>query len=254
MLMKLHSWVNELNLRQKVQYVFVFAIAVCLFCCTIFFILLLRSRMTDTVIEKSKDDLVAIGQSFEATVDNVNNISKIVMLNSDVNAYLKAQDSASAYSTAACAEIYNILNSFSRSYSVFVFRADRTYLYTGVGIIHANTRIIYSDERYRSILGADGGYVLLPNNDGAFIYKSSTTGIISFARIINDIDTQKPLGMLMINIPITDLEHTYADLADENNHFAFLDGKGEKLCSDVGFEIPENRSDTVGEVVQVHET
>lgn len=251
--MKASTWFSSLGIKRKVQYIFMLAIGICLLCCFVFFYFMFRSRMTDTVLEKSRDNMLSISRNFESVVSSVNNISKIVMVNDSVTTYLKSEESNHLYSSEASLEIYNILNSFSGSYSVFIFKNDKSFLYTGIGIINPDIEIIYSPKWHGLVSELEGGYTLIPNNDGAFNYKTKAD-VISFARIINDIDTQKPIGMLVINIPISEFEQTYFGLSDDDNHFAYIDKNKNIICADADFDF----SDEVftvgdGEIIQIPE-
>lgn len=234
--MKAKNKFLELSIKQKVQYIFVFAIVICvLFCFTVFYFFM-RTSMTKNAVEKNSNNLSSIEQNFEAVIDNVNNISKIVMVNDVVTTYLKSDYDSPVPSNAARSEVYNILNSFSGKYSVFIFRSDGSYTNTGIGIISANNDVIFGDGWYDRVKAKEGGYVLIPNSSGAF--SSNTDGdVVSFARIINDINSQKPIGLLVINIPVSEFEKTYMNLSNKDNHFAYLDKSGNVICSDTDFEI-----------------
>jgi two-component system sensor histidine kinase YesM len=83
--------------------------------------------------------------------------------------------------------------------------------------------------------------------------------IISFVRVIYDIDTQKQIGLLVINIPTSELEKTYMNLADKNNHFAYFDSNGNIICSDTGFENTNitsgiNHNSIIGEQIVTEKT
>jgi two-component system sensor histidine kinase YesM len=231
---KFREWFSALGIRQKVQYTFIAAISISLIFCFVFFYFFMRNRVTVSVTEKSISNLSSIEQNFEAVINNVNNISKLLMVNDVVLTYLKTDSLNPIYAGSARSEIYGMLNSFSGHYSVFVFRNDTQYTYTGIGIISAHKSVIYSDKWYGNACKHDGQYIIVPNFDEAFTFNTDTN-IISFVRIIYDINTQRKIGMLVINIPISELEKTYMNLADENNHFAYLDSDGNIICSDAGF-------------------
>lgn len=225
----------QLGIKQKVQYIFIFAIAICVLFCFTFFYFILRTRMTSVASEKNDNNLRLIEQNFEAVVENVNNISKLIMVNDAVTTYLKYDGDNPVYSNSAVSEIYNILISFSGSFSVFAFRNDTDYIRTGIGVNSADKEIIFGSDWYGQVLEREGGYVLLPNTSKAFRLNTNVD-IISFARIINDINTQKQIGVLVINIRVSELEKTYGALANEDNHFAYLDKDGGVICCDKDFD------------------
>lgn len=230
----------KLGIKRKVQYIFIVAILLCLLVCFIFFYLFMRSRMTETVLERSEENISSIRQNYDSVVGNVNNISKLIMVNDVVTQYLKSDGESPIYSNNARSEIYNMLNSFSGHYSVFVFRNDTSYINTGIGIINADKDVIFQSDWYGYVRSLDGGYTLMPNSNKAFSFNTDMD-IVSFARVINDINTQLPLGLLVINIPTSELEHTYDNLVSEDNHFAYIDANGNIICADEGFRELEDK-------------
>lgn len=241
--MKQGKRISGLSIRQKVQYIFVTAILLCVIISLMFFYFYMQRRMSDSAEEKSTSNLSLISRNFESVVNNVNNISKLIMVNDTVMTYLKSDNVNSLYYTTARGEIYDMLNSFSERLSVFIFRTDQSYIYTGIGIISADKSTVFSDEWVGKVMDKNGGYIIMPNN-GAFSFNTDTD-VISFVRVINDLDTQKPIGLLVINIPIEEIKQTYEDVSDEDTHFAFFDSNGDIICSDKpeefeGAKVTEN--------------
>ena len=234
--MRIGKWFSGLDLRRKVRFLFITAIALCVLFCFMLFYFILRNRMTTTVLDKGRNNLSSIGQNIETELENVNNISKLIMINDTITGYLKLINATNpTYSNAARTELYNILNSFSGNYSVYVFRNDREYVNTGIGVTNVDKEIVFGDTWIEPVRLRDGAYILIPNNKGAFT-SNTDTNVITFVRIINDIYTQKPIGMLAINIPLSVFEQTYKSLADKDNHFAYLDSDGGIICADSKFE------------------
>lgn len=246
------GWFSSLDLKQKVRYLFILAISISVLLCFMVFYFVLRNRMTSTSLEKGRNSLSSVNQNFYGEINSVNNISRLIMVNDRVTSYLKSEHESPVFSNLARSEIYSILNYFPGHYSVFVFRNDQQSISTGIGIITADNSVIFGGSRYESVSRKNGGYVLLPNTDGAFTSNTSSE-YITFSRIINDIDSQLPIGMLVINIPIDAIEKTYSGLADSDNHFAFYDADGMMLCGDDYFDADKpiaTVTDTFSQTIQ----
>ena len=228
------QWFSSLDLKHKVRYLFVTAMLLCMCFCFLVFYYVLQNRMTSSVIDKGRNNLNSIGQNIETELDNVNNISHLIMVSDNIDAYLETASPSPILTNNACSEIYTILNSFSGTYSVYVFRNDMNYINTGIGITNVNRDAIFNTEWIRRVRNRDGRYIILSNTDGAFSSNTSSE-IVSFARVINDLDTQLPIGILVINIPISVFEQTYTRLSGENDHFAYLDADGNVICTDLYF-------------------
>ena len=93
-----------------------------------------------------------------------------------------------------------------------------------------NPDVLFSDSCYGEALKKNGGYMVVPNNRGAF-YLNTNVEFVSFTRVINDMDTQKPIGLLAINIPVRDLKQTYENFASDDNQIAYVDSNGSLISS-----------------------
>lgn len=232
---------SKFTIKRKVQFIFSTAISFCVLVSFIFFISFMRINITEAYLEKSVDMANSIEKSYNSVMGNVSNISRLIMVNDTVVTYLRSEnpDKIESINDNVAGEIYTILNSFSKSYTALIFRNDKKYVKTAIGIIKPDCDIIFQDNWYGHVSSLNGGYDVFPNTSGAFTLNTKT-GIVSFARIINDIDTQKPLGMLVINIPVDELEETFRNFSGNENGFAYLDADGNILCSDMNETVLES--------------
>ncbi|HNX64211.1 MAG TPA: histidine kinase, partial [Oscillospiraceae bacterium] len=228
--MKISELIRNLSIKRKLQYIFIGSIFLCLTFCLLFLYYYLQSRMTAAAEKKASDNLSTISRNFDSIINNANNTSRLLIVNEAVVSYLKSTQMDSKTYNAARGEIYRILNFFSGKYSVFIFRNDKTYNYTGVGIIEADEDVLFSDKWLGRVSAEKGGYVLITDND-AFRF-NTPNDVISFSRVINDTDTQKPIGLIVINIPKEEIEKTYLGITDDKTHFAYFDKDGKIISSD----------------------
>lgn len=196
--------------------------------------------MTDYVLENNRHSLIAIGNNLTVKLNNISHMSRLIMANNEVTRYLKNKTNTELkYSQNAVTAIFDIISAFDDIYSIFVFKSDGNYVHTGRDITWVNEEIINSPEWQKEIKEKAGGYVIRLKGGGAF---TTNTGepILSFIRQINDLDTQQPLGMLVINLPVSMLEDTYKDTAGDNRHFCYYDTNNHILTQ--GAVLDELRS------------
>jgi two-component system, sensor histidine kinase YesM len=186
--------------------------------------------MESTAREKEENNTISITKNCEIALDNLNSISRLTMLSNSVTKYLLDDSVRAADTKIAIQDIYHILNSFDVTYSVTIFRNDRHYLNTGVGITYIDTNRLFDGDWITKVREKKGSYILNPNKD--HVFRSSTEEIITFIRVINDINTQKEIGILAINIPKSFFYNTFSGLSNSNNHFAFYDKSGYLISSD----------------------
>lgn len=222
-----------MSIKRKVQCIFATVIFITVFFCFVFFFSFTRIKMTETFIEKNEDKLNSVQKSYQSVMENVNNISKLIMVNDVIIEYLRADDPDGAKSISdksVQSEIYTILNSFSGGCTAFIFRNDMDYVKTAIGIMKPDLDVIFNDDWYGYVKSLNGGYAVIPNTKKAFEFNTKTD-IVSFARVIYDLDTQKPIGLLVINIPVSELRQTYENFLSGESRFAYVDADGSILCS-----------------------
>ena len=161
---------------------------------------------------------------------SINSISRLTMLRSTVRTFLLAKSNSTPRTRNAIQEIHDILNTFNLSCNVVILRMDGQYLNTGPGITYVNTDKIFETEWLDEVMAQKGNYVIKAGTRGAF--HSNIGEMVSFVRVINDINTQKPIGILAINLPSRFFEQAYEGLSGETSHFALYDTSGSLICKD----------------------
>ena len=144
--------------------------------------------------------MVSIGNNLNTEFGAVSTMSQLIMTNSAVVNYLK--DDAGNNTRLiqnTMMTMYDISNTFNYVSSIYVFRLDKNYINIGKEVTYINTNIIHDPEWREEIIEKSGLYVIRVNGNGAFRTKSGEP-IISFIRLINDLDTQKPIGLIAINL------------------------------------------------------
>lgn len=250
------KWFSNLSIKNKVQYIFTSLMIVTVLLCFVFFLSVTKVKLTQTYISKTEDKMNSIYKGYTDVIEKANSISKLILVNDSVLTYLRDDMVTSGRTTISDdmvrAELYRIINSFSGGYTAFllkqrkvpvshIIRTDSepmnevlemktSYVNTSIGIMRPFSNVIFSDSWYGKVSELKGGYMVFPNNMGAFSFNTNTE-IISFTRVINDIDTQKPIGLLIINIAVSELEQTYENFDNTDNSFAFVDENGKIICS-----------------------
>ncbi len=226
------------SLQKKIQTMFIFMMAVCILFCFFVFYLMLENKMDSAVKDKEQNNRIAITKNLTSTLENVNSISRLIMLRGKVQDFLAAPDITSSNTSGAVQDIHSVLNTFDISCNVTVFRNDGRYVNTGPGITYVNSGKIFDTDWLNEVRAQKGGYVIKSNNK-VQAFTSNIGDMITFVRVINDVNTQRELGILAINLPSRFLEESYRGLTDENNHFSIYDREGTLICRD-----PDNLAST----------
>ena len=220
----------SLGLRKKIQFLFLCTMIVCILFCSGIFYLILENQMQQSIADKEISNRTAISNNLDSTMKSINSISRLTMLRSTVRTFLLAESNSTPRTRNALQEIHDILNTFNLSCNVVILRMDGQYLNTGPGITYVNTCKIFETEWLNEVMAQKGNYVIKAGTRGAF--RSNIGEMVSFVRVINDINTQKPIGILAINLPSRFFEQAYEGLSGETSHFALYDTSGRLICKD----------------------
>lgn len=220
----------SLGLREKIQFLFLCTMIVCILFCSGIFYLILENQMQQSIADKEISNRTAISNNLDSTMKSINSISRLTMLRSTVRTFLLAESNSTPRTRNALQEIHDILNTFNLSCNVVILRMDGQYLNTGPGITYVNTEKIFETEWLDEVMAQKGNYVIKAGTRDAF--RSNIGEMVSFVRVINDINTQKPIGILAINLPSRFFEQAYEGLSGETSHFALYDASGRLICKD----------------------
>lgn len=220
----------SLGLREKIQFLFLCTMIVCILFCSGIFYLILENQMQQSIADKEISNRTAISNNLDSTMKSINSISRLTMLRSTVRTFLLAESNSTPRTRNALQEIHDILNTFNLSCNVVILRMDGQYLNTGPGITYVNTDKIFETEWLDEVMDQKGNYVIKAGTRDAF--RSNIGEMVSFVRVINDINTQKPIGILAINLPSRFFEQAYEGLSSETSHFALYDTSGRLICKD----------------------
>lgn len=220
----------SLGLRKKIQFLLLCTMIVCILFCSGIFYLILENQMQQSIADKEISNRTAISNNLDSTMKSINSISRLTMLRSTVRTFLLAESNSTPRTRNALQEIHDILNTFNLSCNVVILRMDGQCLNTGPGITYVNTGKIFETEWLNEVMAQKGNYVIKAGTRGAF--RSNIGEMVSFVRVINDINTQKPIGILAINLPSRFFEQAYEGLSGETSHFALYDTSGRLICKD----------------------
>lgn len=220
----------SLGLRKKIQFLFLCTMIVCILFCSGIFYLILENQMQQSIADKEISNRTAISNNLDSTMKSINSISRLTMLRSTVRTFLLAKSNSTPRTRNAIQEIHDILNTFNLSCNVVILRMDGQCLNTGPGITYVNTGKIFETEWLNEVMAQKGNYVIKAGTRDAF--RSNIGEMVSFVRVINDINTQKPIGILAINLPSRFFEQAYEGLSGETSHFALYDTSGSLICKD----------------------
>lgn len=200
--------------------------ALLLFFCMMFMIatsIITQKTEEDFKIRTSEIAVNNVVSTIKASVVNYNYLTRLIMVNTNVVRYLKTNELDKDKTYEARKGIYEIQSLYSYIDSVYIFRNDGEYVSTGIGEYCVEMTLT---ERNK-ILEARGSTVISINGNGT-ISKNKSRPFLTMSRAIYDINSQKLLGILIMNISSGIFDDTIA--LQNSSGMCILDNKGAFLC------------------------
>lgn len=217
------------------------------------------SIMSSKVSEVSLQTLYSINSNIDSMIENSKNLSKVIIANDAVQKALngKAEYTVEPSQSDSRQEVaLDTINSANldaqRSITAYVSGLIEGFPFISSIYIFDNTSQRYGIDKqqlkslrksdislvswYQDAVSAKGGYILRQNAGDAF-YDTGSEKYISLIRVINDIDSQKPIGMLILNISENSFTNSYTDIINKyDTDIMIVDRKGQSIVNFRNFD------------------
>jgi two-component system sensor histidine kinase YesM len=169
--------------------------------------------MISKVSDMSLQTLKTVGENLEMLIYNVDNESKILISNLNLQKTLRTYNYSFNYKDQASINRYLTefiqSNMFISSIYIFDNNGNRYFVdkkdYKAFSLQNIKDSYWYDD-----IQNLKGGYMVRLNGGGLF--NQPNQKFISFMRIINDLETGKPIGIMIINIPEKAISNSFKNI------------------------------------------
>lgn len=162
-------------------------------------ILVGRESVREQTQREAERLVYGVETNINGYVDSVKSLSRSIMIDDQVVSYLRAISVDAGTTNDTRYSVMKILNAYTKIDAVFIFRNDSNYLTTGRDqYVFYNDRFMtgewkddLSDSKGGAVVCMDGNYAM---------HKRDSRGNLSVGRAIYDLNTQKRIGFLVINI------------------------------------------------------
>lgn len=157
--------------------------------------------MTEKIEQSSFEALERAQLNINTIINDVSNTSKMIISSSEI------QDNLQYSNEHGSLEIQNNINKYLMQFTNFNPNIASIYIFDNYGNRYYSENVIYKNFDindiknkywYKQIIDKQGGYIIRLNGGGLFHSKEGN--YVSLIRVINDINTQKKIGILIINI------------------------------------------------------
>lgn len=159
----------------------------------------------DYEIRESETTINGVSGSVTASIGTYKNLSRLVMLNKEAVTLLRAKNATISMINDARYGVMDVMNATTNLDSIFIFRNDGDFMNTGKGLYDLDFTLMKKPAWRNRILKERGGAIIMINAGGA-IQRSNKEPIVTIARAIYDINSQKLTGMLLMNFSTSMLD------------------------------------------------
>lgn len=168
-------------------------------------------KRTETILDS---DCMRISANFNNLVDSTNQMSKMIMFDSDIQKMLtkvkgnnNIQGANPLRTIIGSTDISSIylydFNGFEYALEDNIVKRSRT------------TKSLEHAAWYQEVMDAKGGYRLYKNAGGFLQDRRPNEGYLSVIRTVNNLDTQMPIGILIVNLYGRSVTGTYENVLSQ---------------------------------------
>ena len=218
--MKIIKWFfnSKLSFKIIMYYLAIFILLAIL--CLLTFDRLNNGLTTQKVNQLSTETLSSLNSNLDFLISTVNNQSKMLISSTTLQSVL--HDSNQSFDSSDQKQMDNYLSEFTNFYdaisSIYVFdNSGHEYFVDNLYYKDISLGEIKAASWYNELISKSGGYILKLNVGGIYQVKSGGKNFISLIRVINDINTQKPMGIMIVNISEDYLSSSFGSVTSTTN-------------------------------------
>ncbi|MBN2617847.1 MAG: sensor histidine kinase [Spirochaetales bacterium] len=206
---------TKIRLSNRIILFFTVLISISLIISGFFFNKIFTKFVENMVKENSMQTVTSIGENIKTILDSVNNYSKVILANDEVQLLLK---SPNGYAEIDLRDSVNqtmssIVSNVGEISSIYIIDCNNHKYYSeSLAFNYLYFNSIYSSNVWSSTRELKGASHIL--NNGGDIFRSLTVDdFISNVRVINNIETQSEIGAILINTSHNFLKNSFSKIS-----------------------------------------
>ncbi|HEY5585837.1 MAG TPA: histidine kinase [Ruminiclostridium sp.] len=222
---------RNLNISVKIMLYYFVVLILSITAGTIVYRQINSSIVTAKVTQMSMDTVTSDSSNFDSLIYSISDQTKMLISNQIMQNTLKNGNADYAIQAQCNQYLNDFINFNDKINSIYIFNNyGNEYYVDNIAYKSINMESIKAAKWYRNLLSKQGGYILEPNAGGIF---SDTTGInyISMIRVINDINTQQPLGIMVVNISEDVIRNALNSNESSDTKIMILDDRNKVIIS-----------------------
>lgn len=194
---------RDLNISSKIVLYYLFVLIVSISFLSITYNEINNNITNNKVMQVSNEIVSNINSSIESLINTVDNQSKILISSQILQSALSNGNAGNyaSYIQPMSKYLADFLNFNDFISSIYIFdNRGNEYFVDNVSYKNINLSVLKSADWYDKLISLRGAYILIANSGSLINDSKGNQGYVSFIRVINDINSQKPAGFMIINI------------------------------------------------------
>ena len=199
---------------------------------SLLYIQVLGTQRTKQLHQGASQSIDLMKSNIDANIETVNNVSKLIISDSNVRKYLTTYDKSIAYRRLVYQKLTQLYVTFPFIDSIFVYRLNGHNVNASRSVTASIVDDIKSTVWYKEAVALEGNY-LININAGNTLFSNTGENNVSMIRIVYDVETIVPIGVLVINIS----QDFFSPIIEEvkmkyGTSFVLLDANNEEIIKD----------------------
>ncbi len=233
-------WLNNLKISTKIvfYYLVIFILSISLI--MLFFMEIDKKAISGKVKQMSVDAVKSVSSKMNYIIGITDNQSKMLISSQTIQNILRNGSEKSNFTYQQEIDNYmaDFMNFNDNISSIYIFDnyGNKYFIDNTAQTKSINLESIKTSSWYNNLLELQGRYLLKLNGGGTF--QSGSQNYVSMIRVINDLNTQKIIGVMVINIPDQYIKDTLYDGNASAGNIILLDEKNHNI---INADLPANK-------------
>ena len=187
------------SIRSKVLIIFMVFMLFYVIISAVIYVNVIKNETLSQVRQRSHETTELIRTNINTMIDNANNVSKLMTTSSLIRSYLESDKPSRSLSKSANEVMFNIHVTFPNIDSIYLYDLHGSVLRTNKNLTVSSVEDVKNAPWFNELVKLSGGYKIAINAENT-LKTYSGKNLVSVMRVLNDLDSLKPIGVLVLNI------------------------------------------------------
>ncbi len=226
------------SIRSKMLIIFMVFMLFYVIISAVIYVNIIKTETLSQVRQRSHETTELIRTNINTLIDNANNVSKMMTTSSLIRAYLASDNPSRSLTKSANEVMFNIHITFPNIDSIYLYDLYGSVLRTNKNLTVSSVEDVKAAPWFDELVKLNGGYKIAINAENT-LKTYSGKNLVSVMRILNDLDSLKPIGVLVLNISQDSLSEVINETGENGgSSFIILDANNNPVIkNDAAYEM-----------------